>query len=136
MSTERTFYSDAQGVRITGTRAVFPFATYTMTNINAVRSVSTPPRRGPAWFLAVTGLVLAVIGIVLHNMGLAVTAFVMVALAVAVARAARGEYHLMIISGTGESIALTSHDSEYVDKIAAAMNEVLTHRGSPPVSRE
>lgn len=128
-ATERTFYSDDDGVRITAARAVFPFATYAVADIDAVRSASTPARRGPAYFLAVVGLVLVVIGIVLASMGLAVTGFITVAVAGAVARAARREYHLLITSHAGESPVLTSHDREYVEKIAGAVNEALSHRG-------
>ena len=129
MTTEQTFYADESGVRITNTRAIFNSTTYSMANISSIRSASTPAKRGFGIFLALLGFIVLIIGASSSATVAIVIGLIMLAIGILLAWAAKGEYHIMITSSSGEASALKSKNRGYIDRIAQAMNEAIIHRG-------
>lgn len=129
MTTEQTFYSDDSGIRITGTRAIFNKTTYSMANISSIRTAEYPPKRAGAIWTIIIGIILFIIGLSANVAALTVFGIIILLLGVLWAWKARGEYHIMITSASGEASAVKSKNKEYINKIAQAMNEAIIHRG-------
>ena len=129
MTTERTYYSDDEGVRITGTRAIFNNTTYSMANISSIRTNEVPPKRGGAIFTIILGIILLVIGASGDLSVLTVIGIIVLLIGILWVWKASGEYHLMITSTSGEVSALKSTNKDYINKVTHAMNEAIIHRG-------
>lgn len=129
MATERTFYSDEKGVRITATRAIFESTTYSMANISSVRTAEGPPKRARGIWTAIIGVGLLIIGVVAGWTWLTITGVVLLLLGVVWAWMVSGTYHLKITSASGEATAISSSEKEYISKITQAINEAMISRG-------
>jgi len=129
MTSERTYYSDEAGVRITGTRAIFHNTTYSMANIASIRTAQVPPKRAGAIWTIIIGLALSIIGISANISAMTIIGIVVLLLGILWFWKASSEYHIMITSASGEASALKSRDKDYISKIAQAMNEAIINRG-------
>ncbi len=129
METERTYYSDEKGVRITGTRAIFGSTTYSMANISSVSTAEEPAKRSGGIVTAIIGLILLIIGASAGWSWLLIGGIILLLIGALVAWAAKGKYHVRISSASGEAIALSSNDREYITKVVFALNEAIVSRG-------
>ncbi|MFC2069818.1 DUF6232 family protein [Chloroflexota bacterium] len=129
MASEQTFYSDEEGVRITGTRAIFRNTTYTMANIASIRTNRIPPKRAGALWIILIGLALSIIGISSYISTITIIGVIVLLLGILWFWKAPSEYHIMITSASGEVSAIKSKDKDYINRIAQAMNEAIINRG-------
>ena len=114
MTTERTFYSDEKGVRITSVRAIFGSKTYVMANITSVATAESPPSRGPGITIAIIGFIMMVACIMLRITEVAIAGGVMLGLGILYAVLAKPTYHVKITSASGEEEPKSSNDKEYI----------------------
>jgi len=117
---EKQFFS-YEDVKVTNARFVNGNQTYAMSNITSVKSfVQKPSRLG---------------GIIVLVMGLAIVMNTpIVGLAIAGSAAVylfqqKTKYHIMLATASGEVSALTTHQSDYLQKVVAALNEAIVYRG-------
>ncbi len=129
MATERTYYSDEKGVRITGTRAIFGSTMYSMANLSSVRTLVKPPKRSGGIWTALVGVVALVIGATTGVTVITVAGVVILLLGIFIAWMAKGTYYVMISSASGESEALSSTDESYINSVTQALNEAIISRG-------
>lgn len=117
---EKTFF-EYEGVKVTSARFVVDGQTFAMSNVTSVNPLVEPPKR--FW-----GIVLLLVGLV----GLTQNAFFgipVVALSIYLLYKERALYHVMLRTSGGETKALTTHQKEYLDKVVAALNDAIVHRG-------
>ncbi len=129
MSAEQTFYSDEEGVRITGTRAIFGSTTYSMANITSVTRDQESAKRTPGILVAVIGIVPLLGGLGMDETALTMAGILILALGVLLAYRAKAEYHLQITSASGEFTPVSSEDEKYIESITVAINEAMIRRG-------
>ncbi len=126
---EMSFYSDAHGVRITNTRAIFGSTTYAMNNIASVSMGFKPANRKHGFVTLLLGLLILLIGISANiTVGLIFGAVVII-LGIIILGSAKPSYSVRIGSASGEVAAFESKDEKYVQSIVQAMNEAIIKRG-------
>jgi len=129
MTTERTFYSDEKGVRITSVRAIFGRKTYVMANITSVATAENPAKRTPGIIFAILGLIILVACISFKSGEGVIVGAVLLGLGILIAAIAKPTYHVKITSASGEEEPTSSKDKEYIHNIVTALNEALISRG-------
>ena len=129
MATERTYYSDEKGVRITGTRAIFGSTTYSMANITSVKTAVIPAKRSGGIWTAIIGLILLITGANAEWSWLIIGGIIILLIGALRVWLAKANYHLRISSASGEATALSSNDEKYIDSVTIALNEAMISRG-------
>jgi hypothetical protein len=136
-SEENTLYTDGRGVRITNCRAIVGSRTYSMANVSSV-AVHTIPRPWPLpLLLLLVGAVGAMwCGIMALNAPndreprvLSVALGIVGALGLLLLLLVRPKYAVRITAAGGESNALISHDRYFIERVVAALNQAIVHRG-------
>jgi hypothetical protein len=126
---EVSFYSDNDGVRVTGSRLIIGGTTYAMLNITSVSCASEAPSRiGPLFFLIIGALSL-IGGITASTPGAAGFGVFLLAIGGLWWKVQKAKYHLRIASASGEANAITSTDKQRVSGIVQAVNEAIIGRG-------
>lgn len=120
---EKTFLNEGNVV-VTSARFIVPSQTFAMSGITSVKAFEEKPNRlWPILFLLIGALLLfggrdtVLIGILLAGMGVAWMAL------------QKAIFHVLLTTASGEAKALSSHDGEWVNKVIAALNESIVHRG-------
>lgn len=117
---EKVFF-DYDGVKVTNARFVVDGQTYAMSNITSVSPHENKPSRvGPIIFIAI-GILIAVqeppLGLIFGLPGV-IWWFLQ-----------KSSFHILLRTSGGETSALNSNQREYVDKVVAALNDAIIHRG-------
>lgn len=117
---EKQFFS-YEDVKVTNARFVNGNQTYAMSNITSVKSfVEKPSRLG--------GVIVLLIGLGIA-MSSPVVGMIIAALAAAYLYQQKTKYHVMLATSGGEVSALTTHQSDYLQKVVSALNEAIIYRG-------
>ncbi len=117
---EKTFF-EYDGVKVTNARFVVDGQTFAMSNVTSVNPVTVPPNRLWGYVLLLLGLA----GLMANPFfGVPVTA-----IAIYVIYKQKRTYHVMLRTSGGETKALTTQQKEYLDKVVAALNDAIVHRG-------
>ena len=117
---EKTFF-EYDGVKVTNARFVAGWQTFEMSNVTSVNPVTMPSKRLWGYIL----LLLSLAGLMANPFfGVPVTA-----IAIYVISKHKRTYHVMLRPSGGETKALTTQQKEYLDKVIAALNDAIIHRG-------
>ena len=128
MSQEQVFYSDGAGVRVSSSRLIVEATTYALSGITSVSAVRLKAKRGPAIWTTIIGLLLAVIGFT-TTAALGIVGIVILAIGVLWFFLIKDNFVVRIHTAGGETDAVISTDESYIQKIIAALNDAIVHRG-------
>ena len=117
---EKVFF-EYDGVKVTNARFVVDGQTYAMSNITSVSPHEKKPSRvGPIIFIA-AGVLLALqappLGLIFGLPGVIWWFF------------QKSGFHILLRTAGGETSALKSNQRDYVEKVVAALNNAIVHRG-------
>lgn len=113
-------------VKVTDVRFITPHETYAMSSVTSVRKLREEPKRTGALLLCIIGVLFAAFG---QNLAIHVIGAVVAFAACAVAFSQKPIFFIVIKTASGESRALTSYSSEYIDRVAGAVNDAIVARG-------
>jgi len=129
MADEVTYYSDATShVYVTDKRLMVDSTTYSMANITSVSTKVVARSRAGYVVLGAIGLILAIValshwafpGVFFGGFLAAVSYFGYLG--------TKPEWHLCVVSASGEATPMHSRDQAKIRNIANAMNEAIVHR--------
>jgi uncharacterized membrane protein len=121
---EQMFF-DQNGVSVSNTRFIVNGQTYAMSAVTSVKSsVHTPPRVGAALFVII-GVLICLIG----NTTAIVIGVLTLVCAIAFGALQKPEHVVVLSTSSGESQALKSVDSLYIESVVSALNHSIIHRG-------
>lgn len=122
---ETEFYNNGN-VSVTSARFRVGTNTYAMNGVTSVKRGQTQPNKAAPVVMGLIGLAVlfAAAGIGAKAIG-----FIMVIIAIFWAKNITPDYIVYLNSASGESQALTSKDSVYIDQVINALNESIVHRG-------
>ena len=125
---EESFYTDAEGVRVTNTRLIIGQTTFAMSNITSVSCGAIRPKRlGPMLFMGLGGVCLLA---TFSGAGNATPMGVFLILCgVAWWALQKTKYCLCVASSSGEVKPINSKDKQRIEKIVQAVNESMIARG-------
>ena len=131
---EVTFYNDG-AIVVTNARFMVPSETYAMSGVTSIRAVETPPNRlGPVLF-GLVGFAALYFGFSSSGpdqtgtiVGLG-AGLLMFGLAIYLWMQAKSLHHVAVRTSAGERWGLSSTDEERVERIVAALNQSIVHRG-------
>ena len=117
---EKTFFQ-YEGVHVTNARFVVDGQTFAMNNVTSIKPLERKPNRIGPILLIIVGALPAINGVyeglVLSLIGAAWFALL------------KTVYHVMLHTAGGETSALKTHQKEYLEKVVAALNNAIVHRG-------
>jgi hypothetical protein len=117
---EQTFFEYGD-VKVTNARFINGGQTYAMSNITSVKAFEQKPKRfWPAIFI--------LIGLGILGNG-SYSGLIIILAAAAFIFLQKTIYHVMLSTSAGETSALKTHQKEYLQKVVAAVNEAIVHRG-------
>lgn len=124
---EKTYYSDNNGVSVTKSRIIIGSATYTVANITSVKTAKRSNKHLSGLIFSIVGLI-----IIIFSEGTNYTIF-SIGLIILLggglwAILPRPTYHLIIASASGETYALSSKEKQYISNIVSAISDALTKR--------
>lgn len=128
MSSEITYYSDEEGVRITSNRAIFGNTTYAMANISSVTTAENPPSRSASILTVIIGLLSTIVGFYFDLLPLTIAGIIFILVGIVWIYLSSSIYRLLIRSSAGEVSVIASKDKNYIVKIANAINEAFIDR--------
>lgn len=128
LSTE-AFLFDANGVKITSTRAILGGKTYAMSNISSVSIGMIPANRGKGYLALLIGAFVLLAGIADASAGGVVAGLLFLAVGYVLGILPKDTYLVKLGSASGEMDALSSTDRDFIDGIVNAMNEAIIQRG-------
>jgi hypothetical protein len=126
MASERSFYTDAAGIRITDRTLVFPQHIYAPRNVSAVRVVR---HRGIIW----PGLMVLFVGFAILSWGALGRDWTV--MLIGMAGMASGTFNLsrkrpafgiLLTTTKGPVYVLASRDKRYADTVAAAVSKAIS----------
>ena len=117
---EQTFF-EHHDVKVTNARFITGSQTFAMSNVTSVKAFEQSPKRFWGVLFLVLGLAFALASPVV---GLIIAAMAVVGLFLQ-----KTIYHVMLSTSGGETSALKTNEKEYLQKIVAALNEAIVHRG-------
>lgn len=120
-SGEKTYFEDSL-VTVTKSRAIISGKTYAMANITSVTMFTEPAN----YSIAICLGLFALLSFALSNPVLIIGSIVCTIIACFIPKP---KYWVRIGSASAESNAIFSHDSNYISRIVAAMNEAIVSRG-------
>lgn len=117
---EKTFF-EYEDVRVTSARFISGSHTYAMSNITSVKAFEAKPKR-------IGGIIVLIIGLAIA-INTPVVGLIIAAIAAYYLYQQKTMYHVMLATAGGETSALKTHQREYLDKVVAALNQAIIHRG-------
>ena len=117
---EQTFF-EYEDVKVTNARFISGSQTYAMSNVTSVKAFEQKPKRFWGILFLVIGVAVAISAPVV---GLLIAASATVFLFMQ-----KTMYHVMLSTSGGETSALKTNQQEYLQKVVAALNEAIVHRG-------
>lgn len=124
--TKETVIFNEGNVTVTDVRFITPHETYAMSGVTSVRKLREEPRRAGMLSLGLVGVIFAAFGpnLAMHVIGV----FVVIA-AFAAAASQKPTFFIVIKTASGESRAVISKSSEFIDRVVGAVNDAIVVRG-------
>jgi hypothetical protein len=121
--TQETVLLSENGIRVTNVRFIVDGETYAMSGITSIKTeVDHPSKIGPI-IAIIAGL------LILTQRGTGVLGIVIAVVGIFWFRSKVTEYTISLTSASGERTPYRSTDKAFVDKVVAAINEAIVHRG-------
>ncbi len=120
MAEEKVFFEQGD-VKVTNARFLTYGKTHSMNGITSVTKFMINPNRKPPLIVAGIGLLAFIFKWYI--------AVLIIALAAVWWFLQKTNYSVQLSSASGDTEALTSTDEEYIDKVVAALNDAIVHRG-------
>ena len=127
-SAEQTYYQ-GDGVTITNSRAIMGGKTYVMANITSVAMQQIAADTSGSVNLAIVGVVVLVVSSIFSSTLIGIIGFAIIVFAIYLFLNSKPEFAVAISAASGEQKALQSPDRATIEKIVAALNEAIIHRG-------
>ncbi len=123
MAENEKVYFEEGGVTVTKARFIVPAQTYAMSGITSVKAAVNQPWKGPA--------ILVILGLIMMSFGEGGSIVMgLLFMAGAILWFIKGKKNIVILSSSsGEAEALSSHSSDFIGRIIAALNEAIVERG-------
>lgn len=118
---ERTFF-EYEDVRVTSARFINGGQTYAMNNVTSVKPYEKKPSR-------VGGVIVLVIGIAIMINNSFMIGLIISAAAAYYLYQQKTIYHILLSTSAGETTALVTYQREYLNRVIAALNDAIVHRG-------
>ncbi|NOU46184.1 MAG: hypothetical protein HOO86_03880 [Bacteroidales bacterium] len=121
MAEEKVFL-DERGIKVTSARFISLGKTHSIAGVTEVSTfIHRPERKYP--------IIVAAIGIILLLFKVYVFGVVLIAAGVAWWIIQKNEYSVMLSSASGNSDAFRDKDEAFIDRVVAALNDAIVHRG-------
>jgi len=122
-----TIFMQEDEVKVTNTRFVVRSQTYTLNGITSVKQDAEPASRG---FAIVCGVIGVLAPFVWHISILTIVmAVCFIGVALTLWKTNKDKYYVVLCSASGESLALTSTDSDFIYRVIDALNDAIAARG-------
>ena len=126
MSSERTYYADASGIRVSTTRLVFPSATYVTRNVSAVDTIEDSPTALGAYVVIALGSVMFFYGAIVGSLWGFIGVFGIISGQFRlVRRNKRRGYAVRITTPKGTIVAFASRNRTQVQQVGAAVRKAM-----------
>jgi Family of unknown function (DUF6232) len=117
---EQIFY-EKNNITVTNSRFISNGQTYAMSGVTSVKRLTENPKRGTPIFIGLIGLSLFAFHFLAGSIGIVV--------AVAIWMMQGSKYFVQLQTASGESRALESTDSIFIEEVIAALNQAIIARG-------
>lgn len=117
---EKTFF-EYDDVKVTNSRFISGGQTYVMSNITSVKPFEEKPKR-------MGGVLVLLVGLAVMTSNIFV-GFIIAALAAYYLYNQKTVFHILLATAAGETKALITYQREYLEKVIAALNDAIIHRG-------
>jgi hypothetical protein len=127
-ASEQTFFQD-DDIFVTNTRFVKGRETFAMSGITSVMSFAlAPSKKGPI-VLIVIGCFLCLIAMQANILGLVIFGAILLGLGIWWLTRIKKEYHVRLMTASGERDAMWSHNADYINNVVSAITQAIVHRG-------
>lgn len=117
---EKTFF-EYEDVKVTNARFISGSQTYAMSNVTSVKAFEDKPKRFGGILVLIVGLAIAV--------NTPVVGLLIAAAAGYYLYQQKTTFHVMLATAGGEVSALKTYQREYLNRVVAALNDAIVHRG-------
>ena len=131
MATERTYYANADGVRISNTRLVFGSHTYATRSVSSAVTVDERMPVWPAYLVMLAGVAMIVWGALAAPLWTMLGALGILSGFVNLSRKKR-MYGIRIGTSKGPALVLTSRSRPYVEQVVAAVHKAMAAASEAP----
>lgn len=121
MTEERIFF-EYDDVKVTNARFINGGQTYAMNNVTSVKPYEKKPDR-------VWAIIVLIVGIAIMIKTSFITGLFIAAAAAYYLYQQKTIYHILLSTSAGETTALVTYQRDYLNRIIAALNEAIVHRG-------
>jgi hypothetical protein len=118
---ERIFF-EYDDVKVTNARFVNGGQTYAMNNVTSVKPYEKKPSR-------VGGIIVLLVGLTTMASSSFIMGLLIAAAAAYYLYQQKTIYHILLSTSAGETTALVTYQRDYLNKIIAALNDAIVHRG-------
>jgi len=112
-------------IKVTNARFIVDKQTYAINGVTSVMSASTAPNRNLSVIFGLIGLMIMFSGTAAG----AIVGLLLIGIAVWIWISQKATHTVVLRSSSGEAKALISKDADAVDRVVAALNDALVHRG-------
>lgn len=118
---ERIFF-EYEDVKVTNARFINGGQTYVMNNVTSVKPYEKKPSR-------VWGIIVLAAGVAIMVDTSFITGLLIAAAAAWYLYQQKTIYHIQLSTSAGETTALVTYQRDYLNRIIAALNDAIVHRG-------
>lgn len=118
---ERTFF-EYEDVKVTNARFISGGQTFAMNNVTSVKPFEKKPSR-------LAGILIFVFGLIIMAKSSLMIGFLIVAAAGFYLYKQKTVYHILLSTSAGETKALVTYQRDYLNRVIAALNDAIVHRG-------
>lgn len=119
---EEKIFFEYDDVKVTNARFMIGSQTYAMSNITSVKAYEEKPNR-------TIGILGIIAGIIIAMQIEPITGAIIAIVSVLFMFLQKTVYHVMLNTSGGETSALKTHQTEYLNKVVSALNKAIVHRG-------
>ncbi len=133
MSSERTYYADATGVRVSTSQLVFPSGTYATRNVTSVELIAERAPALGAYVVMTIGAALFFYGAFTGTLwGFSGVVAILGAQLRLLRRRARRGYGVRVTTRANSKIAFAARDRTLVEEVAAAVRQAIAQPTDAP----
>lgn len=118
---ERTFF-EYEDVKVTNARFISGGQTFAMNNVTSVKPFEKKPDR-------LAGILILVIGLTILAKSSFMVGFLIATAAAYYLFQQKTVYHILLSTSAGETKALVTYQRDYLNRVIAALNDAIVHRG-------
>lgn len=124
---DETIFLHESGITVTSAPFIVQAQTYVLSRITSVRQDTEPASRGVAILAGVVGAAV----LLTHHSNIFAIVIVIIAVGVALVlwKASKDRHHVVLRTSSGESLAVTSTDREFIHRVIEALNDAIASRG-------